>query len=122
MMSHQTLPEPDMLGIGADGALTRRTGRYVKVLGDLHGVYSDAAAYRAALDERGADHMAYRALSTMEALGVVPVVEVDEAAYAVPLARTLTRAGLQVVEFSLRKRAALDAVAEIRTSGAVDAR
>ena len=50
------LPEPDVLGISTDGAVAGRTGGYVKVLGDLEGVYSDAAAYRAALDPR---HVGY---------------------------------------------------------------
>jgi glucose-6-phosphate isomerase, archaeal len=49
-----------MLEIGVEGALSGHTGGYVKVLGDVGGVYSDVAAYRAALDEYGADHMVYR--------------------------------------------------------------
>ena len=52
-------------------------------------------------------------LSIMEAYGVVPVVEIDDAADAVPLARTLARAGLPVVELTLRTPAALDAVGRI---------
>jgi glucose-6-phosphate isomerase, archaeal len=60
MTSPQALPEPDVLGIGVDGALAGRTGGYIKVLGDLDGVYNDAAAYRAALAEYGADHVVYR--------------------------------------------------------------
>jgi glucose-6-phosphate isomerase, archaeal len=60
MMIHQTLPEPDMLEIGLDGALSGGTGGYLKMLGDLAGVYSDAVAYRAAVDTHGTDHVVYR--------------------------------------------------------------
>ena len=52
-------------------------------------------------------------LSTMEAVGVVPVIEIDDEADAVPLARTLTGAGLPVVEMTLRTPTALDAIARI---------
>ena len=52
-------------------------------------------------------------LSTIEAVGVVPVVEIDNEADAVPLARTLTGAGLPVVEMTLRTPIALDAIARI---------
>jgi 2-dehydro-3-deoxyphosphogluconate aldolase / (4S)-4-hydroxy-2-oxoglutarate aldolase len=44
---------------------------------------------------------------------VVPVVEIDDAAAAVPLARTLAAAGLPVVEVTFRTPAARDAVAAI---------
>jgi 2-dehydro-3-deoxyphosphogluconate aldolase/(4S)-4-hydroxy-2-oxoglutarate aldolase len=49
----------------------------------------------------------------VEALAVVPVVEIDDAASAVPLARTLAEAGLPVVEVTFRTPAARDAVAAI---------
>ena len=49
----------------------------------------------------------------VEALGVVPVVEVEEAAHAVPLARTLAEAGLPVLEVTFRTPAAGDAIAAI---------
>jgi 2-dehydro-3-deoxyphosphogluconate aldolase/(4S)-4-hydroxy-2-oxoglutarate aldolase len=49
----------------------------------------------------------------VEALGVVPVVEVEDAAHAVPLARTLTEAGLPVLEVTFRTPAAADAIAAI---------
>jgi 2-dehydro-3-deoxyphosphogluconate aldolase / (4S)-4-hydroxy-2-oxoglutarate aldolase len=49
----------------------------------------------------------------VEALGVIPVVEVENAADAVPLARTLTEAGLPVVEVTFRTPAAGDAIAAI---------
>ena len=49
----------------------------------------------------------------VEALAVVPVVEIDDATSAVPLARTLAEAGLPVVEVTFRTPAARDAVAAI---------
>jgi 2-dehydro-3-deoxyphosphogluconate aldolase / (4S)-4-hydroxy-2-oxoglutarate aldolase len=49
----------------------------------------------------------------VEALGVIPVVEVEDAADAVPLARTLTEAGLPVLEVTFRTPAAGDAIAAI---------
>ena len=51
--------------------------------------------------------------AAVEALAVVPVVEIDDAASAVPLARTLAAAGLPVVEVTFRTPAARDAVAAI---------
>jgi 2-dehydro-3-deoxyphosphogluconate aldolase/(4S)-4-hydroxy-2-oxoglutarate aldolase len=51
--------------------------------------------------------------TAVEALAVVPVVEIDDAATAVPLARTLAEAGLPVVEVTFRTPAARDAVAAI---------
>jgi 2-dehydro-3-deoxyphosphogluconate aldolase/(4S)-4-hydroxy-2-oxoglutarate aldolase len=51
--------------------------------------------------------------AAVEALGVVPVVEIDDATQAVPLARTLAEAGLPVVEVTFRTPAARDAVAVI---------
>ncbi|GAA0935828.1 bifunctional 4-hydroxy-2-oxoglutarate aldolase/2-dehydro-3-deoxy-phosphogluconate aldolase [Pseudonocardia zijingensis] len=52
-------------------------------------------------------------LAAIEALAVVPVVEIDDAADAVPLARTLADAGLPVVEVTFRTTAAREAVAAI---------
>jgi 2-keto-3-deoxy-6-phosphogluconate aldolase len=52
-------------------------------------------------------------LAELEALAVVPVVEIDDAAAAVPLASTLAEAGLPVVEVTFRTPAARDAVAAI---------
>jgi 2-dehydro-3-deoxyphosphogluconate aldolase / (4S)-4-hydroxy-2-oxoglutarate aldolase len=49
----------------------------------------------------------------VDALGVVPVVEVEDAADAVPLAQTLTEAGLPVLEVTFRTPAAGEAVAAI---------
>src|SRR5918992_2274058 len=52
-------------------------------------------------------------LTAVEALAVVPVIEIDDAAAAVPLARTLADAGLPVIEVTFRTPAARDAVAAI---------
>lgn len=52
-------------------------------------------------------------LAAVGALGVVPVVEIDDAARAVPLARTLAEAGLPVLEVTFRTPAAREAVAAI---------
>ncbi len=52
-------------------------------------------------------------LARLEALAVVPVVEVDDPARAVPLARTLAEAGLPVLEVTFRTPAAREAVAAI---------
>jgi 2-dehydro-3-deoxyphosphogluconate aldolase/(4S)-4-hydroxy-2-oxoglutarate aldolase len=43
----------------------------------------------------------------------IPVVTIDDARHAIPLARTLVEAGLPVVEVTLRTSAALDAIAAI---------
>ncbi len=44
---------------------------------------------------------------------VIPVVLIDDAADAVPLARALIAGGLSVIEITLRTRAAIDAIAAI---------
>jgi 2-dehydro-3-deoxyphosphogluconate aldolase/(4S)-4-hydroxy-2-oxoglutarate aldolase len=44
---------------------------------------------------------------------VIPVVTIEDARHAIPLARTLVDAGLPVVEITLRTAAALDAIAAI---------
>lgn len=44
---------------------------------------------------------------------IVPVVSIDDANYAVPLARTLLVSGIGVVEITLRTAAALDAIENI---------
>ena len=49
----------------------------------------------------------------LEALGVVPVVEVEDSAHAVPLAQTLAEAGLPVLEITFRTPSAGEAVAAI---------
>jgi 2-dehydro-3-deoxyphosphogluconate aldolase/(4S)-4-hydroxy-2-oxoglutarate aldolase len=52
-------------------------------------------------------------LAAVENLAIVPVVEIDDAANAVPLAHTLAEAGLPVLEVTFRTPAARDAVAAI---------
>jgi 2-dehydro-3-deoxyphosphogluconate aldolase/(4S)-4-hydroxy-2-oxoglutarate aldolase len=44
---------------------------------------------------------------------VIPVVTIEDARHAIPLARTLVEAGLPVIEVTLRTAAALDAIAAI---------
>ena len=53
-------PEPGVLTIGTDGTVRGRTGGYDKHLGDLAGVYRDAAAFEAAVADRGAADLVYR--------------------------------------------------------------
>jgi len=52
-------------------------------------------------------------LDRIATLGVVPVVEIDDAADAVPLARALVEAGLPVLELTLRTPAALESVRRV---------
>ena len=50
----------------------------------------------------------------MTAAPVIPVIVVEDAAQAEPLARALVAGGLRVLEVTLRTRAALDAIAAMR--------
>jgi glucose-6-phosphate isomerase len=52
-------PRPAPLTIGTDGSMAGASGSYRKHLGDLAGVYRDAAAYAAELERLGADHLVY---------------------------------------------------------------
>ena len=52
----------------------------------------------------------------LQALGVVPVVVIDDRRRAVPLARTLASAGLPCMEVTLRTPAAIEAIASIAES------
>ena len=52
-------------------------------------------------------------VSLLDRAPVVPVVVVDDAAHAVPLARALVAGGLPVIELTLRTPAALDAIRAI---------
>ena len=52
-------------------------------------------------------------VGAIEAVGVVPVVTVDDAADAVPLATALVAGGLDVVEITLRTAAGLDSIVAI---------
>lgn len=51
--------------------------------------------------------------ATLERAPVVPVVIIDEAAHAVPMARALVAGGIPAIEVTLRTPAALDAVRAI---------
>lgn len=53
------IADPGVLSVATDGSLAGATGRYVKRLGDMAGVYRDTAAYEAQLAERGADTLVY---------------------------------------------------------------
>lgn len=52
-------------------------------------------------------------LPTIRALGVVPVIVIDDAADAIPLASALSDAGLPCAEITFRTRAAADAIRPI---------
>lgn len=51
---------------------------------------------------------------TIYALGLIPVVEIDDSSRAEGLARTLIQAGLPLIEITLRTPAALQAIQSIR--------
>ncbi|GIV65292.1 MAG: hypothetical protein KatS3mg046_552 [Bellilinea sp.] len=51
---------------------------------------------------------------TIYALGLIPVVEIDDSSHAEGLARTLIQAGLPLIEITLRTPAALQAIQSIR--------
>ena len=52
-------------------------------------------------------------MSVLDIAPVIPVVVIDDAATAVPLARALARGGIPIIEVTLRSDAALDAVRAI---------
>ncbi|MFC4225100.1 bifunctional 4-hydroxy-2-oxoglutarate aldolase/2-dehydro-3-deoxy-phosphogluconate aldolase [Lysinibacter cavernae] len=52
-------------------------------------------------------------LNQLETIGVIPVVEIEHADHAVPLARALKAAGLPTMEVTLRTAAALEAIERI---------
>jgi 2-dehydro-3-deoxyphosphogluconate aldolase/(4S)-4-hydroxy-2-oxoglutarate aldolase len=49
-------------------------------------------------------------LSLLDGQPVIPVIRIEDAAQAAPLARALARGGLRVIEITLRTPAALDAI------------
>ncbi|MDP9987432.1 2-dehydro-3-deoxyphosphogluconate aldolase/(4S)-4-hydroxy-2-oxoglutarate aldolase [Arthrobacter oryzae] len=49
----------------------------------------------------------------LEKMRIVPVIEIDRAEHAVPLAEALTEGGLPVMEITLRTEAGLDAISAI---------
>lgn len=59
MSSHQAVDVPVVLGISAQGGIEGRSRRYEKFLGDMAGVYRDAAAWEASVAARGADELVY---------------------------------------------------------------
>ncbi|MBB4617354.1 2-dehydro-3-deoxyphosphogluconate aldolase/(4S)-4-hydroxy-2-oxoglutarate aldolase [Sphingomonas abaci] len=54
-------------------------------------------------------------LSIMRTSAVIPVLVIDDAATARPLAEALVAGGLKVLEVTMRTPAALDAIAEMKT-------
>jgi glucose-6-phosphate isomerase, archaeal len=56
----QAVPEPGALTIDPSGSMHGCTGSYDKRLGDMLGVYRDAAALAAAVAEHGEQHLVYR--------------------------------------------------------------
>ena len=54
--------------------------------------------------------------------GIIPVVAIDNAAHAVPLARALGEGGLHCIEITFRTAAAADALAAIAHKSVHDAR
>lgn len=50
---------------------------------------------------------------TFHAVGVIPVVEIEDSRHALPLAESLAAGGLPVVEITLRTEAALDSIRRI---------
>lgn len=60
MTADTTVDIPVRLDVSAQGTLSAPTRRYVKKLGDMDGVYLDAAAWRQECAARGADAIVYR--------------------------------------------------------------
>ena len=58
----------------------------------------------------------HNVLQQLGALGLVPVVKIDNAADAVPLARALAEGGLPVAEITFRTAAAEEAIRNIAAS------
>ena len=56
----ETVPDPGLLTLGADGVMKGSTSSYEKRLGDMAGVYRDESGYREAVAERGPDFLVYR--------------------------------------------------------------
>ena len=55
----QSIDQPTLLTISADGDLGGATRRYEKTIGDMAGVYRDEDAWRAAVGRLGADTVVY---------------------------------------------------------------
>jgi 2-dehydro-3-deoxyphosphogluconate aldolase / (4S)-4-hydroxy-2-oxoglutarate aldolase len=65
--------------------------------------------------DEGADGLMNSAAEVLELSPVVPVVALDDAARAVPLANALRRGGIRTIEVTLRTPAALEAIARLAT-------
>lgn len=55
--------------------------------------------------------------SRLQTAGLIPVVKIDEAGHAVPLAKALLQAGLDCIEITFRTDAAAEAIEAVRKSG-----
>lgn len=55
----------------------------------------------------------HQVLEQIQKIGIVPVIKLDDAAHAVPLARALCAGGLPVAEVTFRTSAAAEAIAHI---------
>jgi len=62
---------------------------------------------------RNMKSLSMEALDLMRVGPVIPVIVIDDLAYAVPLARALVAGGIRVLEVTLRTRVALDAIRTI---------
>jgi 2-dehydro-3-deoxyphosphogluconate aldolase/(4S)-4-hydroxy-2-oxoglutarate aldolase len=58
--------------------------------------------------------MALDPIKQIEAVGVVPVIAIEDAAHAVPLADALAEGGLPIAEITFRTRAAAEVLATLR--------
>jgi glucose-6-phosphate isomerase len=58
-MTH-AVPEPGLIGLGADGVMRGATSHYEKRLEDMAGVYRDDEAFQKILAEKGPDFLVYR--------------------------------------------------------------
>ncbi|HTQ99807.1 MAG TPA: bifunctional 4-hydroxy-2-oxoglutarate aldolase/2-dehydro-3-deoxy-phosphogluconate aldolase [Candidatus Acidoferrum sp.] len=55
------------------------------------------------------------ALQVMETGPVIPVITIDKASEALPLAKALVKGGIKVLELTLRTKAAMGAITELRS-------
>ena len=55
-------------------------------------------------------------IETLRKAGIIPVIVIEDAEQAVPLARALVKGGLPVLEVTFRTAAAADAIARIKTA------
>ena len=55
-------------------------------------------------------------IETLRKAGIIPVIVIEDAEQAVPLARALVKGGLPVLEVTFRTAAAADAIARIKAA------